>query len=166
MTIRLKPFVAFALHTIVALVISTFLGGVITVGVGPWFGDSQNVLLSPPYAPLLWSPALLVGFLLNRALRNNSAKWVWIMGLLWLISRIFITLRWYNPRWCHGCSAPQFIWYSYFSYRDCMQECLGQLFGTTPMLSSVAYSIGAMLGLKSGRHASPQLAANPAREHS
>jgi hypothetical protein len=158
---RTKELGMFVLHAILALVVSPVLGGAITLVLRPLLGDSENALFDVPYGPLFWIPALLVAFLLNRKLHNDSAKWVWIVGLLWLFCRMVVTLRWYDSRWCNGCSSPQFIWYSYFSYRNCMQECLGQLLATLPMLSSVAYAIGASLGLKSGRHSGRQLTAKP-----
>jgi hypothetical protein len=164
--IRTKQLGMFLLHTMLAMVVSPVLGAIITLALRPLLGDSGNALFDVPYGPLFWIPALFVAFFVNRKLHNDSAKWIWTIGLLWLIGRMVITLRWYDSRWCNGCSASQFIWYSYFSYRNCIQECLGQLLATLPMLSSVAYSIGASLALKFGHHSGHQFAARALGRHS
>jgi hypothetical protein len=59
----------------------------------------------------------------------------------------------YDPRWCEGCSVLQNVWRNLFTvgYSSCMQECLGELFGTTPLLNSIAYSLGAFFALRSKR---------------
>jgi hypothetical protein len=105
----------------------------------------------------MWGAAFVLGLFVNRELRDRSAYWVWIIAALWLGYHIVEDLKWYDPRWCHGCSAAQFVWYNYFSYRNAMQEGLGQLFATAPMLNSLAYSAGAALGLRFKANAGQKL---------
>jgi hypothetical protein len=143
---RTKELVLFGLHTIFAMVVCTFLGGLTIIALGTWLtGGSENALLDAPYSPCLWGLAALAGFFLTRLLPSGFPGLVWIAGVAWLLLWIIRTLPSYDPRWCMGCSESQYLWFSFFSYRNCMQECLGQMFVTAPMLSSIAYSIGAFL---------------------
>jgi hypothetical protein len=139
---------AFAVHLIVAMVVSTALGGVLLIILSHWLSNAKNPWFDFPYSPLLWGSAFLMGLFLNRAMRNPSAKWVWLVGVSWLTMLAASNIRAYNPEWCHGCSFLQFIWYSCFSYWNCSNECLGQLLATTPMLNSIAYSAGAAVALR------------------
>ena len=48
-------------------------------------------------------------------------------------------------------TASQYLWYSYFSFHNRIDEGLGELVATTPMLNSLGYSIGAVLATAVGR---------------
>jgi hypothetical protein len=141
----MKKAALFGLHVVIAMMVTMVVGGLMCVIVNSWLGKSKNPWVDVPYSPLLWGSAFLLGLLLNRIMLNDSAKWVWIVGLAWLIIFVASDIRAYDPRWCRGCSLSQYVWYGYFSYWNCSQECMGQLLGTAPMLNSVAYSIGAAL---------------------
>jgi len=147
----MKKGLAFAVHVFVAMVVSTVLGGLLLIVLTSRLGKLKNPWFDVPYSPLFWGSAFLLGLLLNRVMWSPSAKWVWIVGVFWLILVAVGDINAYDPRWCDGCSLLQFIWYSTFSYRNCTGECLGQLIGTTPMLNSIAYSAGAALALRSRR---------------
>ena len=139
---------AFAVHVFVAMVASTILGGLLLIIASRLLGKSRSPWFDVPYSPLLWGLAFLVGLLLNRPMRSPSAKWVWVVGVCWLTLLAASNIGAYDPRYCDGCSLLQFIWYSCFSYWNCSGECLGQLIATTPMLNSIAYSVGAAVALR------------------
>src|SRR5215472_6462998 len=144
---NLSSIAKFSLHTLVALMGSMGLAWLLFMLFSPWLGTAKNPWTDFPYSPFLWGSAFFLGLLINMATRNRSAKWVWLVGLLWLIAFTTSNVKGYDPRWCLGCSVQQYVWYSLFSYWNCSQECLGQLLVTTPMLNSIAYSIGATLAL-------------------
>jgi len=146
----MKKAAIFASHALMAMIVIMVVGGLICVIVNSWMGKSKNPWVDVPYSPFLWGLAFVAGWLVNHVLPTESAKWVWVVGVAWLLLFATSDISAYNPRWCQGCSIQQHIWYSYFSYWKCSQECLGQLLGTAPMLNSVAYSIGAMVALKFG----------------
>jgi hypothetical protein len=144
----MKEAAVFAAHVLVAMLATMIVGGLMCVAVNSWLGRVRNPWFDVPYSPLLWGFAFVLGMFVNRLKPNRSAKWVWIVGVSWLIVAGASDVRIYDPRWCNGCSLPQYLWYSYFSYRNCTQECLGQLLGTAPMLNSIAYSLGATFALR------------------
>jgi hypothetical protein len=136
----------FGLHVILAMLVSTILGGLLCVLVGALVNHgTENAMLDAPYSPLLWGSAGVCGFFFSRKLPSKYSSWVWIVGVAWLLLGIVSDLQWYDPRWCRGCSKLMWVWYNYFSYRDSMQEGLGLLLVTGPMLNSVGYSIGAYI---------------------
>jgi hypothetical protein len=141
----------FVLHALVAMPGSMLTGGFLfLIAFYPWVSKERNPWLDVPYSPIFWGTGFVLGFLLNRSMRNSSAKWVWLVGVLWLIVMGASEVRTYDPRWCLGCSLRQYVWDSLFSYWNCSQECLGQALVTAPMLSSVAYSVGAVVGNRFG----------------
>lgn len=147
---RLPSPVRLLAHIFVGLVGSTLLGWVLFIVLNSWLGSASNPWTDFPYSPLLWGVGLLLGLAINLALHDHLAQCAWVAGILWFVLRIVIDLKWYDPRWCNGCSPAQFVWYNYFTYGNgnCMQECLGEIFATSPMLNSFAYSIGAVLALR------------------
>ena len=107
-----------------------------------------NAWLDPPFSPLLWGSALIAGLFVNRVARRRSAQWVWITGVSWFALAVILDVNPFNPGWCKGCSFFQYLWETYFNDRECNHECIGLMFVTTPMLTSIAYSFGAVLALK------------------
>lgn len=142
----MKRVLQFTMHILIAMVLSMVLGSVLSVmfgPIGPSRTPSRNPWLDVPYSPLFWGSAFALGLLTPRYKSYRGATWVWVIGLIWLILFAISSTAAYDPRWCDGCSRSQYLWYGYFSYWKCSDECMGQLFVTTPMLSSIAYSIGA-----------------------
>ena len=155
----MKGAVVFAAHALLAMLATVVVGGLMCVAVNSWLGKVKNPWFDVPYSPLLWGFAFLLGLFVNRVMPNRSARWVWIVGVSWLVLAGASNVRDYDPRWCNGCSLPQYLWYSYFSYGNCTQECLGQLLGTAPMLNSIAYSLGAAIAVKFSRSAALEVGA-------
>jgi len=161
--IATKGAVIFVAHVLLAMIATMVIGGLMCVTVGAWLGKARNPWFDVPYSPLLWGFAFFLGLFLNLIMPTHSAKWVWIVGALWLIVVGASDISAYDPRWCNGCSLPQYVWYSYFSYWNCTQECLGQLLVTAPMLNSVAYSLGAAAALKFSHSAASEIGADKER---
>jgi hypothetical protein len=154
-----KTAAIYATHLVIAMIASTFVGSMLVLALGYRLAKPLGPLVSSPFTPLLWGVGLAAGILLTRASHSTSGRWVWVCGLLWLAFLVSRDLRGYDPRWCQGCTKLQFIWYNYFTSRNCMQECFGEFLGTVPMLNSLAYSIGAAVWLRFNQHrvrASPE----------
>ena len=145
-------------HLVIAMVVSVLIGGLLCgvvqtlIGdVGPGHWVLYRVATDAPYSPLLWGIALIVGFAVNSRTRSRSACWIWIAGICWFGVWIWDAVSTYDPRWCQGCSLPQSVWRNLLTvgYHSCLQECIGEWLGTAPMVTSIAYSIGARIAIRS-----------------
>lgn len=95
------------------------------------------------YNPIFWVWGLLLGLFVNYRTRHWPARYVWVVGVAYLLFVLSADHRGYS----HACEAL-------FS-TDCTDgECLGLLFFTVPFLNSVAYSGGAWFGLRFAQEAS------------
>jgi hypothetical protein len=156
--IDVKSITTFILQVFVAMVVSIVLGGVLCaiaqtiVGpVSPQYWAIDKIATDAPYSPALWGSGLGLGFLVNRRLQNRSACYVWAVGLCWLSLWVWDAIDTYHASSCQGCSVAQNIWRNLFTvgYHTCSQDCLGEVFGTAPTLSAIAYSLGAFSALRS-----------------
>jgi hypothetical protein len=143
----------FIVHAAAATVGSFIAGFVVTEILHP--SGIANFWFDTPYGPSFWGTALVFGFCLNLAMDDRSAKWAWAVGLLWLALWCGVTVAEYGPQWTHGRSLGQELWSEYFSYWHCSEECLTQMFVTTPTINSMAYSVGAAIALPLRTHLLP-----------
>ena len=108
-----------------------------------------------PYGPSIWIAAAALGFLVNRKLRNIAACWV---GALAVVGLCLLILHWHSA-YENSAYYREKTGDSYWVYlvqllfttdsNNCGgSECLGELIFTTPVVSAVAYSIGAFLALR------------------
>ena len=132
-----------ALHLGAALLLTMILGFIFSTVLHP--SGTVNPWFDPPYSPVWWGTAVALGAVMNRLVRDNSALWIWLGGAAWLSLWVLDSRTGYDARWSYGYSRNEYIWHVYFTNRDCLEECLGVLFATTPAVNSLAYSIGAML---------------------
>lgn len=106
---------------------------------------------------LLFAVGSILGFRLNRAFPRREACWVWISGLAWLALGVRESVRFYHPRWAHGCSLTENIISSFLlmDVRKCEgdESALAAVFYTMPALASIAYSLGALIALRMGPRA-------------
>jgi hypothetical protein len=147
------------LHVVVALV-----GGVLAVLlVGGLFAALFSGLeVRPPtpdviYNPFIWLPAFFLGLVVNRFARHRSAPFVGIVGLVLLVG----VMAWDVSILRHGGNyrdlSPGHDWAYEFRQlfsadKTCRDsECLGKILVTAPFITTVAYSIGAWLGLRFGK---------------
>jgi hypothetical protein len=120
----LLAFVAYIAVRIVVSSVTTFR----TVQVDAWYG------------PVVWGPALLLGFLLRRRLHQREACLVWLAGLAWLAVGLH-DVKSFDHAW------PR-VRIDLFPAKqaECSRtECLYVLFYTIPVVCSLAYSLGAYL---------------------
>jgi hypothetical protein len=132
-------------------VASTFLAG----------GISNSLPL--PYKPLtddfgvfnpfMWVLGLIAGFFVNRITLPRYACWVWLAGAGWLALGVWSEVHSYDPRWYQSCTASENVVNAFFvlNGRKCGGggSTLGGIFFTTPAINSIAYSVGAWIGLLS-----------------
>ena len=161
LALLMKRTLIFLGHALLAMVGPMLLVVLMGVVEEHWFHRTPgaNGWLDAPYSPILWGAAFTCGLLVNRTARHYSAQWVWIIGVSWLAVLIIGDVTAYNPRSCNGCPLVEYLWDTYFNYWDCTQECMGQLLGTAPMLSSIAYSLGAATALKVSHSAASEIGA-------
>jgi hypothetical protein len=107
-----------------------------------------------PYSPAFWGSALMVGFVLNRKLRDSMAYWLGPVEVLLFAILILASIPGYEASryeiTVSNHSFLRYIWGALFSIdpNKCPGgECLGQLLFTLPFLNCVAYSLGAGLGI-------------------
>jgi hypothetical protein len=150
---RLAKLGEVAVHALIAMLITVTIGITVAARVGHLLATpSQCRWVDIPYSPLIWGTAFVCAYFLNQRLESRAATWVWIVGIAWFLVVLSDQLRFHRPELCGGCSLFQDTWNTYFAwdYRKCADsECLGQVFATTPLLNSLAYSIGAWVGLRS-----------------
>jgi hypothetical protein len=105
--------------------------------------------------PLVWGAALALGFFVNRITCDHSAYWVWLPGIAWLAYAIWDSVHLYDPRWYQGCTASENVVNAFFvlNSRRCGggESTLSGIFFTVPAANSVAYSVGAWIGLSARR---------------
>ena len=154
------------IHLPLALFASPIIGTVCIAFVGYRFPEflgirsevGQRLLGDIPYSPIIWGSGIMLGFLVNRKTRSTSACWVGVVGILLLV----LSIGYFHKGYESSVYAKTQTNNSYWTYtnnqlftldlRKCGGgECLGELFFTTPVVSSIGYSIGALLGLRLAR---------------
>ena len=143
----------FVLHSLAAMplaaLISALAGGLL-LGAFP-YRTAGNVLF--------WLLTLAIGYSLglfvNRDLRRVVPCFVWVCGLTWLALGINSSVRGYDPRWYQGCTATQNAVNAFFVAESSKcgggESTLYSVLFTMPALTSIGYSIGALIGLKKKR---------------
>jgi hypothetical protein len=147
---------AMIVSPVIGIVFSLLLSGSIVRLLGIESPTMQRVLTDVPYGPLIWGSGLALGFFVNRRARNVSACWVGLIGILLLAFLVGHSYHNYESSIYYRKVTNNSFWV----YTDNLlftpdlakcggSECLGELVFTTPVLNSVAYSIGAWLALMS-----------------
>lgn len=130
-------------HSVTAMAGGTVL--VFAAYIAVWLVTSsvktgQAVQIDAWYGPVVWGPALVLGFLIRRRLRQREACLVWSVGLAWLAAGLH-SVKSFDHTW----SRVQMDLFP-TKQADCSgTECLYVLFYTVPVICSLAYSIGAYL---------------------
>lgn len=137
-------FVAFVMHYIVG------------VGGGMILGFAPEALLSrlyyntglEPFAPGIALTAFLLGYFLSQRLfLGRPARWIWIIGALWLAFGIYDETRSWSASWSVEKTRWQYALAQFFgsTSRCSDSECLCEVFYTMPFVASIMYSVGAYL---------------------
>jgi hypothetical protein len=110
-----------------------------------------------PYFPVQIVFALILGWLLGRALRHRSMVWIWVLPLAILCYSV-ATARVLLPTSVFASPGVGQSRFSHYFGRGCQpaDRCLDQLLITMPFYSSLAYSLGAVLARKTLGYACPQ----------
>jgi hypothetical protein len=120
-----------------------------------WIGFYINLLFSSLYqysrlavfAPGMSATACAFGLYVNRVRRDRIAMFVWIAGVGLLAFAIWDEGRWWDYAWARE-SKRQYLMHMFFGdAQHCGGECVGQIFFTAPCAASIAYSVGAAIGL-------------------
>lgn len=142
---NLPTWVAFALHTVVAVV------GSMLIGFGPEALVSRyyyNTVIEP-YSPAILLTALVLGYLVNRILGDRAAQWVWVPGLLWLLFGAYDESKyWANS---FALSRLSYVMDNFFgpTLKCSGSECFAEVLFTTVFSATVGYSVAAAFGLRS-----------------
>jgi hypothetical protein len=150
---------AFA-STILGLVLAVFLGGAAISVFGVRSLVWRRLLNDVPYSPFLWGSGLLLGFLINRSMRDRSACWLGLFGARALVSVMAWDVSFLSRSEYYRRTTGGHFWnyevgqlFALNSNVCGNSECLDELFFTTPLFNLVSYSVGAYLGLRSKRDA-------------
>jgi hypothetical protein len=143
-----------ALATIASSIVGTLLLKVIALKiVGPHF-FLKTFLLDVPYSPAFWGIALLIGYLVNRRMRDRYAVQVGPTAVLLLVLLIILSYPGYRHS-SHELSAPKhsfarYVYRTLFSLDSTFSSDggLGKLMFTMPVLNCIAYSCGSWLSLR------------------
>jgi hypothetical protein len=121
-----------------------------------FFLGTSNMHLTIPMPELVCAafaafvPAL-VGALIALIWRDETATYVWIMGLLWFSIICVVVLDMpTGPGLCEHCGAGQKLWLTFFDMTQDsgLMNNNGRLVGTWPTLGLVGYALGARAVLK------------------
>jgi hypothetical protein len=100
-----------------------------------------------PLLPFALIAGVIMGYLVNRNMRDLTARWVWIIPLVWLAYGILDSTRFYSTAWSHQSRFAD-IWDNFFGTRCSGSECMNEFLFTAPFLSSISYSITACFASK------------------
>ena len=152
----------FVFHGLAATFPSFVIGfiavGTMGSGPAPHPGLFRQLATAVIYALAFWGSAFLLGLVINDHMRNRSACWVGVVGVVSLV--LFVLADAWSVRhysYYANCVQGHYWKYEYSQFfaldssRYCGSDGFGQLFITTPVLSSIAYSIGAWLALRFGK---------------
>jgi hypothetical protein len=146
------------LATVASVVFMAALTAVLLAPLLKWEGAQSlaGMVFSGLYSPQIWAPGLVLGFLVNREMRNRAACRVWFAPVVWLACGIWDECRIYRfpPLYPPKGDFLQRAWHMFFTSNNTKAwgdtGLLPFLF-TMPALSSIAYSVGAWLALQSKR---------------
>jgi hypothetical protein len=133
---------------LLANLLAAFLGTAIlssALGRSLWHPHSIRALLCISYG-YDTVVAVLLGFSVFRRFKTRTAKWVWIIAALWLLTRAFLLL-----------SSGGFSLWAQFSGVACAQGtramgCINWFLFTIPFVRTASYSAGAWLCSRFGAH--------------
>jgi hypothetical protein len=109
--------------------------------------DMRAVLTQTPGFPVQFVIGLLAGFSVERLLKQEQVKWVWVLPLAVLLGALVLR---------SGGGPGLEVRFRHFFGRGCQPEnhCFDQLAFTLPFYVSAAYSLGAFLLTKARKGSS------------
>lgn len=147
----MRSLVFLAMQAFMAMVVCMFAGMLLLIVPIAFLKMDPFSWLAAPYSPLFWGLALVAGFALGRRIDSNSARWVWVVGIAWFLFQVLQRLSNYAAPWFVGDSRGDYFWYVYAAVTAELESAWAQMFATTPMLNSIAYSIGAIIATRASQ---------------
>ena len=142
---------AYAAHPVVLMF--AFLGGLCVEAVVS--KADYNTRLDA-LAPVTCVITFVVDLCVNRRWRNRAACYLWVLALVWFSFGVISTYGEWNPAWDHKTHARYVTDNLFGKTLDCSgSECMGELLFTMPLTASLAYSLGALIGLRSSPRRRP-----------
>jgi|GEM_PF-646359 len=143
--------------SVVGEILRFFLHSIISVLiVAAFFIGTSNIQFVVPAPELVCAviavlvPALF-GAVIAMIWHDETATYVWVMGLLWfaIISVVVLDMP-TGPGLCEHCGAGQKLWLTFFDMTQDsgLMDNDGRLIGTWPALALVGYALGARVVLK------------------
>jgi hypothetical protein len=128
-------------HYFIAVVGAMIIGFVPEALLSPLYYDTRL----EPFAPAIAFTALLLGYFVSyRVFRAHAARWIWVLGLLWLTFGMFDETKFWSPSWSSEKSRAGYALAQFFgpSSKSGASEGLLEVFYTMPFVASVMYSVG------------------------
>ena len=145
----------FALHVFLAMGVGTALGLALELildrsagALGIHTSGTLGV-----FSPFLWIGSILLAALINSRVHHRSARWVGVVGLCYLVAVLVVyhtplferSSVYQTPSGDYSLSHGLYLLFS----PSCKSgDCLEQVLITVPVLNSLAYSFGALLGFR------------------
>jgi hypothetical protein len=165
--LSVKPALTLVLHQLIATYGVAFTAPVIfslgskvlfLLGYSYSKRDFYSTMTETPYFPVQIVFALALGWLLGRSLRHRSMLWVWVLPLAVLCyAMIAIRLPMAERASVLSGSFPGHTLLSHFFGRGCRpaNHCFDQVLITLPFYTSLAYSVGGLVGRNNARLGQP-----------
>jgi hypothetical protein len=129
---------------IAAVTVSALIGWVVITVIGAFVPSGGALAYWLPFCLV----SAIIGYKLNGRYGHTSALWVWMPFLLWFALGAAELLRAWNPSWSHQSSRWDYAALNLFSDQCGSTECLYEAMFTSPLVSSIAYAIGAWFGAR------------------
>jgi hypothetical protein len=137
-----KPLAIWAAHLVV-LVFAVWIGFYIEV----LFGARYQYTRLAAFAPWMSATACAIGLYVNRARKDWIATFVWVAGVGLLSFAVWDGGRWWDYTWAHESKRQYLMDMFVGDAQHCGDGCVAQIFFTAPCAASIAYSVGATIGL-------------------
>jgi hypothetical protein len=101
---------------------------------------------------VIFIPAFVIGWVVNRRLKSRWLCWAWILPLIWLLYGIWDSYRIYHSNRWYPLNQGTFghmVWHHFFANEGEGDSPLTFLVFTSPVLSAAAFSVGSWIGLDS-----------------
>jgi hypothetical protein len=131
-------------HCAAAVIISVMAGFVPEVTLGHLYFNTGL----EPLVPFMALSAFVIGYVMNRVYGHRAALWVWVPFFTLFLFAAYSLYREWNPAW-EPRGHLEYMYVNLLGRTTACSgtECLYELFFTTPLVTSVMYSVAARFGL-------------------
>jgi len=139
----------FLVHTVAATLGAFIITALVIALAGKLLSGWQPALLGTTLA-IYAAAGVAVGYWINIRYPSPLGSWVWILPFIWIFVLMSDYARPGHVDWHQ-------IWIAFFTNRCDASECMYELTGTFPFVSSVGYSVAAWVALRRRPHPSPPI---------